>query len=100
MDACRWRIRSQAAIGSSNRPRQCCCQIGRIPEEDAIQILAPDRADKTLNQAIDESEIGRPLPGAIADEQLVLEEQGLGGDGADMLALLLCSRFRQPRRST
>jgi hypothetical protein len=23
------------------------------------------------------------LPGAIADEQLVLEQQGLGGDGAD-----------------
>jgi type I restriction enzyme M protein len=23
---CRWRNRSQAAIGSSNRPRQCCCQ--------------------------------------------------------------------------
>jgi putative acetyltransferase len=26
MRACRWRIRSQAAIGSSNRPWQCCCQ--------------------------------------------------------------------------
>jgi len=34
-------------------------------------------------EAIGRSEIGRPLPGAIADEQLVLEQQGLGGDGAD-----------------
>ena len=32
--------------------------------------------------AIDGSEIERPLPGAITDEQLVLEQQGLGGDGA------------------
>jgi hypothetical protein len=24
-DACRWRIRSQAATGISNRPRQCRC---------------------------------------------------------------------------
>jgi hypothetical protein len=35
------------------------------------------------DEAIDGSEIGRPLPGAITDEQLVLEQQGLGGDGAD-----------------
>ena len=35
------------------------------------------------DEAIDESEIGRALPGAIADEQLVPEQQGLGGDGAD-----------------
>ena len=34
-------------------------------------------------EAIGGSEIGRPLPGAITDEQLVLEQQGLGGDGAD-----------------
>jgi hypothetical protein len=34
-------------------------------------------------EAIDGREIGRPLPGAIADEQLVLEQQRLGGDGAD-----------------
>jgi hypothetical protein len=45
------------------------------------------RAHKQRGQAEEEaigrSEIGRPLPGAIADEQLVLEQQGLGGDGAD-----------------
>jgi len=35
------------------------------------------------DEAIDGSEIGRPLPAAITDEQLVLEQQGLGGDGAD-----------------
>jgi hypothetical protein len=35
------------------------------------------------DEAIDGSEIRRPLPGAIADEQLVLEQQGLGGDGTD-----------------
>jgi len=35
------------------------------------------------DEAIGGSEIGRPMPGAIADEQLVLEQQGLGGDGAD-----------------
>ena len=35
------------------------------------------------DEAIDGREIGRPLPGAITDEQLVLEQQGLGGDGAD-----------------
>jgi hypothetical protein len=35
------------------------------------------------DDAIGGREIGRPLPGAIADEQLVLEQQGLGGDGAD-----------------
>ena len=26
LGSCRWRNRSQAAMGSSNRPRQCCCQ--------------------------------------------------------------------------
>ena len=45
------------------------------------------RAHKQRGQAEDEAidgrEIGRPLPGAITDEQLVLEQQGLGGDGAD-----------------
>ena len=25
-------------------------QIGRVPEEDAVQVLAPDRADQTLNE--------------------------------------------------
>jgi hypothetical protein len=33
------------------------------------------------DEAIDGSEIGRPLPGAIADEQLLLEQQELSGDG-------------------
>lgn len=27
---CRWRIRSQAAIGSSNGPWQCCCPFGAV----------------------------------------------------------------------
>jgi len=44
------------------------------------------RAHEQRGQAEDEAiygrEIGRPLPGAIADEQLMLEQQGLGGDGA------------------
>ncbi len=45
------------------------------------------RAHEQRREADDEAiygrEIGRPLPGAIADEQLVPEQQGLGGDGAD-----------------
>jgi len=40
------------------------------------------RRGETEDEAIDGREIGRPLPGAITDEQLVLEQQGLGGDGA------------------
>ena len=34
------------------------------------------------DEAIDGREIGRPSTGAIIDEQLVLEQQRLGGDGA------------------
>jgi hypothetical protein len=41
------------------------------------------RRGESEEEAIDGSEIGRPLPAAITDEQLVLEQQGLGGDGAD-----------------
>jgi hypothetical protein len=41
------------------------------------------RRDEGEEEAIGRSEIGRPFPGAITDEQLVLEQQGLGGDGAD-----------------
>ena len=41
------------------------------------------RRGEADDEAIDGREIGRPLPGAITDEQLVLEQQGLGGDGAD-----------------
>ena len=41
------------------------------------------RRGEAEDEAIDGREIGRPLPGAITDEQLVLEQQGLGGDGAD-----------------
>ena len=41
------------------------------------------RRGEAEDEAIDGSEIGRPLVGAITDEQLVFEQQGLGGDGAD-----------------
>jgi len=41
------------------------------------------RRGQAEEEAIGRSEIGRSLPGAIADGQLVLEQQGLGGDGAD-----------------
>ena len=41
------------------------------------------RRGEAEDEAIDGREVGRPLPGAITDEQLVLEQQGLGGDGAD-----------------
>jgi hypothetical protein len=41
------------------------------------------RRGEAEEEAIDGREVGRPLPGAITDEQLVLEQQGLGGDGAD-----------------
>jgi hypothetical protein len=42
-----------------------------------------EQRGQAKDEAIDGREIGRPLPGAITDEQLVLEQQGLGGDGAD-----------------
>jgi len=29
---------------------QLSLQIDRVPEEDAVQVLAPDRADQTLNE--------------------------------------------------
>jgi hypothetical protein len=46
-------------------------------------VRAHEQRREAENEAIDGCEIGRPLPGAITDEQLVLEQQGLGGDGAD-----------------
>jgi len=59
---------------------------GRRPDQRA-KLRQPVRAHEQRGQAEDEAidgcEIGRPLPGAIADEQLVLEQQRLGGDGAD-----------------
>ncbi len=42
-----------------------------------------EQRGQTEDVAIDGGEIGRPLPGKIADEPLVLEYQGLSGDGAD-----------------
>ena len=58
----------------------------RRPDQRA-KLREPVRAHEQRGQAeedaIGRSEIGRPLPGAITDEQLVLEQQGLGGDGAD-----------------
>jgi hypothetical protein len=51
---------------------------------DPVQpVRAHERRGQAEDEAIDGSEIGRPLPGAITDEQLVLEQQGLGGDRAD-----------------
>ena len=44
---------------------------------------AHEQRGEAEEETIDGSEIGRPLPGAITDEQLVLEQQRLGGDGAD-----------------
>ena len=44
---------------------------------------AHEQRGQADEDAIGRSEIGRPLPGAITDEQLVLEQQRLGGDGAD-----------------
>ena len=44
---------------------------------------AHEQRGQAEEEAIRRSEIGRPLPGAITDEQLVLEQQGLGGNGAD-----------------
>ena len=44
---------------------------------------AHEQRGEAEEEAIGRSEIGRPLPGAIADEQLELEQQRLGGDGAD-----------------
>ena len=59
---------------------------GRRPDQRA-KLRQPVRAHEQRGQAeekaIGGSEIGRPLPGAITDEQLVFEQQGLGGDGAD-----------------
>jgi hypothetical protein len=55
-----------AAMSSADRPFGPCLRRGQAEDE-----------------AIDGREIGRPLPGAIADEQLVFEQQRLGGDGAD-----------------
>jgi len=46
-------------------------------------VRAHEQRREAENEAIDGGEIGRPLPGAIADEQLVLQQQGLRGDGAD-----------------
>jgi hypothetical protein len=46
-------------------------------------VRAHEQRGQAEDEAIDGTEIGRPLPAAITDEQLVLEQQGLGGDGAD-----------------
>jgi hypothetical protein len=46
-------------------------------------VRAHEQRGEAEEEAIGRSEIGRPLPGAIADEQLVLEQQRLRGDGAD-----------------
>ena len=35
------------------------------------------------HESIKSKEIGRPSPGTVADEQLVFQEQRLGGDGTD-----------------
>jgi hypothetical protein len=44
---------------------------------------AHEQRGRAEDEAIYGREIGRSLPGAIADEQLELEQQRLGGDGAD-----------------
>jgi hypothetical protein len=46
-------------------------------------VRAHEQRGQAEDEAIDGREIGRPLPGSIADELLVLEQQRLGGDGAD-----------------
>jgi hypothetical protein len=46
-------------------------------------VRAHEQRREAENEAIDEREIGRLLSGAVADEQLVLQQQRLGGDGAD-----------------
>jgi len=67
---------------------QCSVELEqcRRPHQRA-KLRKSMRAHKQRGQAEEEaigrSEIGRPLPAAIADEQLLLEQQGLGGDGAD-----------------
>jgi len=62
-------------------PEQC-----RRPDQRA-RLREPLRTHEQRGHAehesIDGGEIGRPLPAAITDEQLVLEQQGLGGHGAD-----------------
>ena len=42
-----------------------------------------EQRGEAKHESIDGSEIGRPTPGTIADQQLVLEHERLGGDGAD-----------------
>jgi len=62
-------------------PEQC-----RRPDQCAKlreSVRTHEQRGQAKDEAIDGREIGRPLPGAITDEQLVLEQQGLGGDGAD-----------------
>ena len=59
---------------------------GRRPDQRAKlrqAARAHEQGGQAEDEAIDGSEIGRPLPGAIADEQRVPEQQGLSGDGAD-----------------
>jgi len=58
----------------------------RRPDQSAKlwePLRAHEQRGEAEDEAIDGREIGRPLPGAIADEQLLLEQQGLSGDGAD-----------------
>jgi hypothetical protein len=59
---------------------------GRRPDQRAKlreSVRTDEQRGQAKDEAIDGREIGRPLPGAVADEQLVLQQQGLGGDGAD-----------------
>jgi hypothetical protein len=40
---------------------QLSLQIDRVPEEDAVQVLAPDRADQTLNERMRNRCVGNRL---------------------------------------
>ena len=36
-------------------------QVDRVPEEDAVQVLVPDRADQTLNERVRHRRVGDRL---------------------------------------
>ena len=61
-----WRVTSDGAMHAMAvvvilEGLQLSRQIDRVPEEDAVQVLAPDRADQTLNERMRNRRVGDRL---------------------------------------
>jgi len=69
-----WRETRDGAMAVVVIPKclQLSRQIDRVPEEDAVQVLAPDRADQTLNERMRNSMGIPPFGGDSAPKRRML----------------------------